>query len=188
MNGSACRRAVGAALLSLAFLQTPLQAASPAPRVKIKDTFSRIPIRNVALGGEIGRRVDITIANNIKALDLEKNFIIHFVRKNGPNVAGGFIGMGMLIDACARLAAYSGDPELAAIKDRLVRAVIEHQLPNGYSGFYRQDRRLWNPPGSRGDNWDIHEMAFLIEGLLTDYELFGNRRSLHAARETADFI
>ena len=74
MNGSACRRAVGAALLSLAFLQTPLQAASPAPRVIIKDTFSRIPIRNVALGGEIGRRVDITIANNIKALDLEKNF------------------------------------------------------------------------------------------------------------------
>ncbi|RME91408.1 MAG: hypothetical protein D6766_11915 [Verrucomicrobia bacterium] len=94
----------------------------------------------------------------------------------------------MLIDACARLAAYSGDPQLRAIKDRLVNTVIENQLPNGYSGFYREDRRLWNPPGSRGDNWDIHEMAFLIEGLLTDYELFGDRRSLEAARKTADLI
>jgi uncharacterized protein len=37
-------------------------------------------------------------------------------------------------------------------------------------------------------NWDIHEMAFIIDGLLSDYQFFGNKNALDAAIKTADFI
>ena len=36
--------------------------------------------------------------------------------------------------------------------------------------------------------WDIHEMAYLIHGLLRDHELFGEKRSLEAAKKIADYI
>ena len=149
---------------------------------KVQDKFYPINIASVKLGGEIGRRVDVTINNNIKKLDLNKNFISHFQQKLGPGLVGGaFIGMGMLIDACVRFAAYSHDPEMVLIKDESIDKIIRSQLDDGYSGFYKADKRLWS-------GWDIHEMAFIIDGFITDYELFGNERSLNSAIRTADFI
>lgn len=149
---------------------------------KVQDKFYPVNIANVKLGGEIGRRIDVTINNNIKNLDLNKNFISHFQQKQGPGAVGGaFIGMGMLIDACVRFAAYSHDPEMVLIKDEIIDEIINSQLNDGYSGFYKEDKRLWS-------GWDIHEMAFIIDGLISDYELFGNERSLNSAIKTADII
>ena len=149
---------------------------------KVQDKFYPINIASVKLGGEIGRRVDVTINNNIKKLDLNKHFISHFQQKLGPGAVGGaFIGMGMLIDACVRFAAYSHDPEMVMIKDEIIDKIISSQLEDGYSGFYKADKRLWS-------GWDIHEMAFIIDGFITDYELFGNERSLNSAIKTADLI
>jgi len=36
--------------------------------------------------------------------------------------------------------------------------------------------------------WDIHEMGYIIFGLISDYKLFGNQRSLDAAKRGADYI
>ena len=36
--------------------------------------------------------------------------------------------------------------------------------------------------------WDIHEMSYIILGLMNDYRYFGERSSLEAARKTADYI
>lgn len=156
--------------------------------VKVDDKLVAISVDQVKLEGELGRRVDVTINNNIKKLHLNKNFTNHFETKTGPDVVGGFIGMGMLIDAFVRFAAYSQDLDLVATKDQVVEKIISAQLDNGYSGFYKKQNRLWNLSGQKGDNWDIHEMAFIIDGLVTDYQLFGNQSSLVAAIKTADFI
>lgn len=166
------------------------QAAVSEPRIseKVEDALRPIPPSSVALAGEIGRRIDCTINHNIKALDLHKNFTRHFEEKKGPDVVGGFVGMGMLIDAVVRFAAYSKDPEMVAMKVSIVDTILAAQLENGYVGFYKPERRLWNRSPSAGDNWDIHELAFLIDGLVSDYHFFGNQRALDAAARTADFI
>lgn len=149
---------------------------------QVQDKLYPINVANVKLGGEIGRRIDVTMNNNIKKLDLNKNFISHFQQKLGPGAVGGaFIGMGMLIDACVRFAAYSHDPEMVLLKDNLIDKIINLQLNDGYSGFYKEDKRLWS-------GWDIHEMAFIIDGLISNYELFGDVRSLNSAIKTADLI
>lgn len=154
---------------------------------KHQDKLTQILPKNIKIEGEIGRRIDVTINNNIKNLQLDKNFTGHFQRKTGPEVVGAFIGMGMLIDASVRFAAYSNDSEMISIKNEIIDKIIYAQLEDGYSGFYKPGRRLWNIEGG-GDNWDIHEMGFIIDGLISDYQLFGNKRSLEAAIKTADFI
>ncbi len=83
--------------------------------------------------------------------------------------------------------AYSNDPEMISIKNEIVAKIIDNQLEDGYIGFYKPERRLWNSKGF-ADNWDIHEMAFIIDGLLSDYQFFGNKKALEAAIKTADFI
>jgi len=45
----------------------------------------------------------------------------------------------------------------------------------------RPDARMWSL-------WDIHEMSYLVYGLVSDYRLFGEKRSLEAARKLADYI
>jgi len=67
------------------------------------------------------------------------------------------------------------------LRRHLVAEAIAAQEPDGYIGIMAPDRRV------RG-LWDIHEMGYLIWALLTDYQYFGDERSLAAARRAADYL
>ncbi|GHT38406.1 hypothetical protein AGMMS49965_01660 [Bacteroidia bacterium] len=155
------------------------QLADAAHNLSVADQWERIPYGNVKVSGEIGRRIDVTINNNLKKLDLNKDFLDPFQKKEAG--CCDFIGAGMLLDAVARFAAYSGDKEVVAIKNKIVAQLINNQLGDGYIGFFREDQRRWQI-------WDIHEMSYIIQGLVTDYSLFGQQRSLDAAVKIADYI
>src|ERR1017187_3187300 len=66
------------------------------------DVLRPIGLRDVRVGGEIGRRIDITITNNLLVLDADRDFLPPFKTKSGEN---GYIGLGKLIDATVKLAA-----------------------------------------------------------------------------------
>ncbi len=162
--------------LATAFLlaSSPM-AVSP---VGAADRMTALDPREVQVGGEIGRRIDITIRNNLLKLDVDKDFLKPFVNKSAKE---GFIGLGMLLDATVRLAAYCRDPEVLALKKRLVGQAIQAQEPDGYLGMLAPASRMW-------ELWDIHEMGYLIYGLTSDYRFFGETASLAAARKLADYI
>jgi hypothetical protein len=86
-----------------------------------------------------------------------------------------------LIDAAVRFAAYTGDEKVVALKKHLVDSAIEAQEPDGYIGMFSVEQRM------RG-MWDVHEMAYLIYALASDYTYFGEQQSLAAARKAADYI
>jgi DUF1680 family protein len=144
-----------------------------------------IDIRNVRLGGEIGRRIDMTARNNFLALDLDRDFLAPFRERVtqgeqfGP--AGVFyVGLGKCIDAAARLAAYTRDPAVTAAKDYLVRETLKTQDEDGYIGVM--------PPDARIDQlWDLHEMGYLICGLVSDWRFCGEDASLTAAQRLAEY-
>ena len=140
--------------------------------------FVPLDLRQVKLGGELGRRMDVTINNNLLKLDLDKDFLKPFRLKDGSS---DFIGLGMLIDGAVGLAAYSGDDKVIAWKKHLVDETVKTQLPDGYLGLFRPEDRMWRL-------WDVHEMSYLMQGLLRDYELFGEKRSLEAARKIGDYL
>ena len=54
-----------------------------------------IDIRNISLGGELGRRVDITAANCL-AVDTDRDFLKPF---QGKRKNAGYVGMGKFVDA-----------------------------------------------------------------------------------------
>ncbi len=142
------------------------------------DMFIPLCLNDVKVHGEIGRRIDITLQNNIQRLDVNNDFILPFRKKENTS---GFVGIGMFIDAVVKFAAYTRQDEVIAKKNYLVSKLTEAQLEDGYIGMCKPESRMWNL-------WDIHEMAYIIFGLTTDYELFNEKRSLEAAIKTADYI
>jgi uncharacterized protein len=178
---------LGAAIL-IALIVAPvvgkMRGSSNLPAGGPADILAAVDLRQVKVGGELGRRLDITINNNLFKLDLGKDFLGPFrTRKyTGPtDGTGPFIGIGNLIDSAVRLAANSGDPALLAWKEHLISEIINSQDADGYIGALPPDERTWRL-------WDLHEQSYIISGLVADYQLFGEQRSLAAARKLADYI
>ena len=142
------------------------------------DLLTPINLRDVKVGGEIGRRITVTITNNLLVLDADHDFLAPFKAKTAH---GGYIGLGKLIDATVRFAAYTGDARVLALKRHLIDETLKTQETDGYIGIIAPPQRV------RG-LWDIHEMGYIIWGLLSDYEYFGDERSLAAARKAADYL
>jgi len=140
-----------------------------------------IGIRNVKIGGEIGRHIDVTIDNNLLAIDLHRGFIQPFIQKDSNTDLGDYIGLGKLIDTLARFAAYKADAALTDVKRRIVNDAIALQEQDGYLGLMPPDRRFTTL-------WDIHEMSYLIYGLTMDYRYCQESRSLDAARRLATYL
>jgi uncharacterized protein len=142
------------------------------------DALSPLDLRRVKVGGEIGRRIDVTVANNLLKIDVEHDFLAPFRKRSARD---GYIGLGKLIDATARFAAYTGDPKVVALENRLVAETIATQQPDGYIGIMAPEARM-------SGLWDIHERGYIVFGLLADYRFFGREASLAAARKLADSI
>lgn len=142
------------------------------------DRMEPLGLRDVKVGGEIGRRIAVTITNNLLVLDLDRDFLRAF--SEDPR-SGNFIGLGMLLDSAVKLAAYTGDPAAVAAKQRLVDGVLRAQEADGYIGTF--------PPAQRVVKiWDVHEMGYVILGLLENHRQFEDAASLAAARRAADWL
>ena len=139
-----------------------------------------LEIGSVTVGGEMGRRIDATVANNLLVLDTEKNFLKPF-QGDPEKRPGTYIGVGILIETCARVGAHGGDAGVKALKEKIVREIITTQEADGYIGNLPPANRIWK-------TWDIHEMSYLIHGLCADHRYFGEKPSLDAARKLADCL
>lgn len=142
------------------------------------DALRPLDLRQVEVGGEIGRRIDVTINNNLLVLDAEKDFLAPIRAKTAGD---GYIGLGKLIDSAVRFAAYTKNEKVIALKKHLVDETIKTQEPDGYIGMIAAPARV-------SGLWDIHEMGYIIYGLTNDYHYFGEKRSLEAAQKLADYL
>jgi uncharacterized protein len=142
------------------------------------EEFSPLDLRQVKVGGEIGRRIDNTIFNNFMVIDVDKDYLAPLKSKQDQEF---YVGLGKLIDSAVKLAAYSGDEKVVARKKHLVEAAIAAQERDGYLGYF-------NRPARMKTLWDIHDMGYLICGLVSDHHYFGETRSLEAAKKIADHL
>lgn len=160
-------------ILSIMAITIPCSA-----QVSAVDKLIPLNLQQVKVGGEIGRRIDITVNNNLLVLNVDKDFLLPFQEKK---VSGGYVGLGKLIDATVRFAVYTNDDRVITLKNHLIGEVIKNQLPDGYIGLMNLNNHLWGL-------WDIHEMIYLVYGLVTDYRFFKDQNSLDAAKKTANYI
>lgn len=142
------------------------------------DPLNTIDPADINVGGEIGRRISITITKNILRRDVDKQYLRYFGPKNCQE---SFWGLGTFMDGVVKLAYYTREPKLIALKNHLVNTTIKDQDLDGYIGCMVPENRMCKL-------WDLHEVNYIIYGLTSDYELFGNEQSLVAARKAADYI
>ena len=140
--------------------------------------LEHIDLNAIELGGELGRRIDVTVKNNLLAVDVDADFIKPFQERSQTD---GFIGLGMYIDGLARLAFHTGNADAIARKEHVVAAALATQEDDGYIGLMKPEARI-------AKLWDVHEMAYIVLGLTSDYALFGNEESLAAAKRLADYL
>lgn len=143
-----------------------------------ENMFKPIPLDSVKVGGEIGRRIDITIYNNTMVMDIDNEFLKPFIRRKD---SGGYIGIGKTIDALVRFAKYTNDPKVIARKEHVVKTILDTQEKDGYIGMVNPENRVWKL-------WDVHEMAYLVYGLLMDYRFYGNKDALEGAKRLGDYL
>ena len=143
----------------------PLAAAETSRR-------PTVDLRDVKVGGEIGRRIGVTVDNNLLVLDADSDFLDPFRKRDRKS---RYIGPGKLIDSMVRLAAHTGNQDLQERKDYVIAETLATQDRDGYIGLMPPEHRMWSL-------WDIHEAVYIVNGLVSDYEFFGNRQSLDAAR------
>ncbi len=163
------------AMLCTLVLEAAAMSSTAIPK---GDVLAPVPLDKVRVGGEIGRRIDVTVNNNLLVINIDKDFLQPFREKNR---ADGYIGLGKLIDSIVHFAVYTKDPRVLDLKKRVIAETIKTQLPDGYSGLLKPESRVWML-------WDVHEMSYLVYGLLSDHEHFGEAASLDAARRTMDYI
>lgn len=171
---------VAAALVLLAVIASILSGSSSTAQEPAKkgDTLRPLELPQVEVGGEIGRRIKVTVENSLLNLDIDGLFLKPFIEKQTKK---GYQGTGLLIDATVRLAAYTRDERVIKLKRHMISKLIAAQTADGYLGEFAPAQRIWA--------WiDIQELAYLMNGLLSDYYLFKEAGSLAAARKQADYI
>ncbi|MFP4501597.1 MAG: beta-L-arabinofuranosidase domain-containing protein [Candidatus Hydrogenedentota bacterium] len=156
---------------AFATLLLAVSAAMAAP-------LESVDVGAVTVGGEMGRRIEVTVENNLLELDLDGDFLAPFQARTKTS---GYIGLGKTIDAFVRMAAHTDDPRLLERKEHLVSETIALQEEDGYIGMFAPEARMWKL-------WDVHEMAYIIYGLAMDHRFFGNDAALKAAEKAADYI
>ena len=142
------------------------------------DQITPVDVHHVQVGGEISRRIDLTVQNNLLAINVDRDFLLPFKQKHNE---GGYIGLGKLIDSFVRISTYIKNDNIMTQKKYLINETIRTQEPDGYIGIMQPDKRMWTL-------WDIHEMSYIIFGLVSDYRYFVEQASLESARKLADYI
>lgn len=143
------------------------------------DKMTAFPPESIIVGGLIGERIKKTVENNILKLDIENDFLNPFRKKQSR--AGDYVGIGKLIDAAVNFSRHPSGAGPAGLKNRLVEELIKTQEDDGYIGTL--------PAGARVRSlWDVHETAYIIQGLAADHMFYGSGASLEAARRCGDYI
>lgn len=152
----------------------PLQA-----KTIVQDHLSAQTLRDVKVGGEIGRRIDLTVQKNLLAIDLDKTFLNYIPKKTAP--VDSYIGTGNVIQTVVWFSVITGDAKLLAMKKRMIDMILKAQEPDGYIGLQPPPDRLWAW-------WDMQEVTGIVQALLTDYLYYGDKECLDASRRAMDWI
>ncbi len=126
----------------------------------VKDEFVPSPYEQTRIGGLLGERMKINLEKRLLRVD-EKALVEGFQTRPGKHP---WIGehIGKYLHAGCNTWRNTHDPRLKTQMDRMVRALIASQLPDGYLGTYTDDQR-WT-------SWDVWVHKYNLIGLLSYYE------------------
>src|ERR1017187_6349951 len=151
--GSACNRPSGEGV------KNPWTAGQTGHRAS--DVLSLFPLRDVRLGGYLGRKIDLCIRNRILAQDPDK--LVRPFQRRGEHSCWQTEFWGKWFLSAAAACEYTGQ---TAARQRLgdsVRELLGTQTQDGYIGNYAADSHL--------KSWDIWGRKYTLLGLLAWFDM-----------------
>ena len=137
-----------------------------------------ITVNSVKVGGYVGGRIDDCFRHRVKEQDVDE--IVEPFRHRIESWKWNSEFWGKWTLGAIGAYRYTGDAELYAKIAKSVDEIIETQTPDGYIGNY--------PPENQLKEWDIWGRKYTMLGLLSWYELTGERKALDAAAGVADHL
>ncbi|MDE3166863.1 MAG: glycoside hydrolase family 127 protein [Acidobacteriota bacterium] len=157
----------------LGFLAAAVVAAGAVP-----EKFAPAPYETQHMGGMLGERMRVNLEGRLLHVD-EARLLRGFEQPPGEQA---WIGehAGKYLDAACNTWRFTHDPRLKQQMDRIARALMQSQRPDGYLGTYADDKR-WTA-------WDVWVHKYDLIGLLNYHETTGDPRALQVARGIGDLL
>jgi len=153
-------------------------AGQPGLKPRIADKAAPVQPADVRLTGWLGGRIDANWKGRLMTVDLNERLKSF---KN-PAEREGWSGehIGKWLHAASITWQYTRDPALRRRMADAVTSLVACQSPDGYLGTYAKKDR-WG-------GWDVWTHKYNLIGLLSYYEVTGERRALDAARRIGDLL
>jgi DUF1680 family protein len=151
---------------------------APVVPDKVADQFVPAQFGGQKIEGLLGERMRVNLEGRLLHVD-EKGILKGFQQRPGEQ---DWIGehAGKFLHAAVNTWLYSGDERLKTLMDRVVRAQIATQLPDGYLGTYL-DAQRWT-------SWDVWVHKYDLIGLMAYYQATGYEPALEASRKIGDLL
>ena len=145
---------------------------------KVADRFTPAPYAGQRMEGLLGERMRVNLEGRLLHVD-EKGILKGFQQRPGEQ---DWIGehAGKFLHAATNTWLYTGDERLKTLMDRVVRALLPTQLPDGYLGTYLDEKR-WT-------SWDVWVHKYDLIGLIGYYQATGYQPALDASRKIGDLL
>lgn len=150
----------------------------PVEGDKVQDRFVPAPSARQRIGGLLGERLKLTLGGNL--LNGNEGALLAGLQNRSAQASQISAYIGRFLHAASNTWAYTGEQRLKDTMDRLVRALIAAQLPDGYLALSNGDPR-----------WSIEDLwghKYVLVGLLSYYQVTGDRPALDAARKIGDLL
>ena len=135
-------------------------------------------VASVRVGGYVGGRIDDCFQHRVMEQDVDE--IVEPFRHRVESWKWNSEFWGKWTLGALGAYRYTGNPELYAKIAKSVDDIIATQTPDGYIGTYA--------PEHQTKKWDIWGQKYTMLGLLSWFELTGDRRALDAAAGVADHL
>ncbi len=154
-------------LLAAAALAAPGPRLADAPKPvvpdKIQDQFLAAPLDRQRIDGILGQRLRANLEGRLLKVS-ETLLLSSYPTRTGTQGAGGE-NAGKFLDAAAATWAYTGDPRLKLMMDRVAAALSAAEVP---------------------ENFRIGDLRWTLTGLLSYYQVTGDAKALDTARKIGD--
>ena len=145
---------------------------------RVSDRFVPAPYESQRIEGLLGERMRVNLEGRLLRVD-EARLLRGFEQPPGQQA---WIGehIGKYLDAAANTWRLTRDQRLKAQMDRMARALMATQRPDGYLGTYTDDKR-WT-------SWDVWVHKYDLIGLLNFHQSTGDESALRASRRIGDLL
>ena len=146
--------------------------------VEVPDKAVPLSPAQVRFIGWLGQRIEANHKNRLMKVSLDER-LRPFEK---PSEKGGWSGehIGKWLHAAAISWTYKHDAELRKRMDDAAARLIAAQAPDGYLGTYSPEHR-WK-------GWDVWTHKYNLIGLLSYYEISGDKKALAAAQKIGDLL